>query len=511
MKLSEQISEHYKLEEYSKIADLLFPDLTLRQTYEEGTACIEIVDKIPEDVLKSSIKFCSILACHKWNDGKLAEGDKWFLNAMLLRDASKEESEERINLNLLCSMIGIKNPAKDNAHLMLNLSIIYNEYLRSGQRFPGMTATNALPSVLRGYKDMSEWTENYRAVRSILRPIISAVFDNNGQGLIETAVGEIMYEQNKHDEAVVEIAKAMASNDIEMMFASRGVLAKINRLDKSATQPKDILAEVQELLVKEENAYIRANFEAFKVRLAMEKGDLEAVSAWLEESGCKVGNYAIRKLYCQITTAKCYIALERYKDAVVMLEGLIDMLRGVYRPIDLAECLANAAIVYELMGSKDIADERFARALKITKPNGYVRIYADLGNSIIPIVDRYKEKYGENAYINKICASANEFTTLFPKLYVKDGVALAAQPEALEAPMQEQAAEVQADEVDLLTQTESDILKLLSDGKTNNEIASAMSIKLTTVKFHVKNIMEKLGAKNRTEAIKIAREKKYLQ
>lgn len=55
--------------------------------------------------------------------------------------------------------------------------------------------------------------------------------------------------------------------------------------------------------------------------------------------------------------------------------------------------------------------------------------------------------------------------------------------------------------VDRLTTREAGILELIADGMSNREIASRLHIELTTVKNHVHNILEKLGAKTRAEAV----------
>ena len=57
-----------------------------------------------------------------------------------------------------------------------------------------------------------------------------------------------------------------------------------------------------------------------------------------------------------------------------------------------------------------------------------------------------------------------------------------------------------------LTKREKEVLELLVDGKSNNEIAMLLSISLATVRFHLANIYSKLGAKNRIEAVTLALE-----
>jgi DNA-binding NarL/FixJ family response regulator len=54
-----------------------------------------------------------------------------------------------------------------------------------------------------------------------------------------------------------------------------------------------------------------------------------------------------------------------------------------------------------------------------------------------------------------------------------------------------------------LTPREIDVLRLISDGNANKEIAAQLSLTEETVKGHVKNILAKLGAKDRTHAVTI--------
>jgi len=57
---------------------------------------------------------------------------------------------------------------------------------------------------------------------------------------------------------------------------------------------------------------------------------------------------------------------------------------------------------------------------------------------------------------------------------------------------------------DTLSAREVDVLVLVASGNRNRDIAAQLCISEETVKVHVKHIREKLGAKDRTEAIAIA-------
>ena len=57
---------------------------------------------------------------------------------------------------------------------------------------------------------------------------------------------------------------------------------------------------------------------------------------------------------------------------------------------------------------------------------------------------------------------------------------------------------------DELTGREREILTFLVAGNTNKEIAGQLSLSEGTVRFHVSNILSKMGASNRTEAVSMA-------
>ena len=64
---------------------------------------------------------------------------------------------------------------------------------------------------------------------------------------------------------------------------------------------------------------------------------------------------------------------------------------------------------------------------------------------------------------------------------------------------------------DDLTARELDVLRLIRDGYRNKQIADQLAIAETTVNFHIKNLVDKLGANDRTHAVTIALRRGLLQ
>jgi len=88
----------------------------------------------------------------------------------------------------------------------------------------------------------------------------------------------------------------------------------------------------------------------------------------------------------------------------------------------------------------------------------------------------------------------------------KDGK-MTLSPEAAQALVR---ANQQAEETETLTDRELEVLKLMVDGLNNAEIAERLVISLSTVKYHISNILMKLGVDNRVSAVSLALQRKLV-
>ncbi len=65
-------------------------------------------------------------------------------------------------------------------------------------------------------------------------------------------------------------------------------------------------------------------------------------------------------------------------------------------------------------------------------------------------------------------------------------------------------ADLQEPSPDRLSPRERELLQLVAEGLSNKAIGQRLSVSVNTVKYHMKNILQKLGAQNRTEAVMMA-------
>ena len=112
-------------------------------------------------------------------------------------------------------------------------------------------------------------------------------------------------------------------------------------------------------------------------------------------------------------------------------------------------------------------------------------------------------KAGANGYLMKN-VSANELATAIRSVY-QGKITLSV--EATEALIH---ARLQANEIEELTEREREVLKLMVEGLSNAQIGDRLVIGLSTVKFHIGNILMKLGVENRVAAVTMAMQKKLV-
>jgi DNA-binding NarL/FixJ family response regulator len=109
---------------------------------------------------------------------------------------------------------------------------------------------------------------------------------------------------------------------------------------------------------------------------------------------------------------------------------------------------------------------------------------------------------GANGYLLKNL-NANEFLNLLEGLDHGEAVMTRETTARLMRGFADLAYQKEASP-DRLSTRELELLQLVAKGLSNKAIGQQLSVSVNTVKYHMKNILQKLGAQNRTEAVMMA-------
>jgi LuxR family maltose regulon positive regulatory protein len=141
------------------------------------------------------------------------------------------------------------------------------------------------------------------------------------------------------------------------------------------------------------------------------------------------------------------------------------------------------------LGARAQAD--LGNAITLAAPGGYVRVFSAQGEPMARLLGSFGAPPAQQAYVRRLL----EATSLAAK---------AQKPTAGDAKWGQAGALTQA-LVEPLSEREIEVLKLLAEGLTYQEVAERLIVSLNTVRFHVKSIYGKLGVDNKTAALEAAR------
>jgi LuxR family transcriptional regulator, maltose regulon positive regulatory protein len=126
-----------------------------------------------------------------------------------------------------------------------------------------------------------------------------------------------------------------------------------------------------------------------------------------------------------------------------------------------------------LQGQAKAAADSLSQAMQMAEPEGYISTFVDAGEPIRLLLAGMPD----SSYAVRILAGFSAGTRSLVK------------------------RETENRSSELLSQREQEVIILVAEGLSNQEIAERLVISLPTVKTHIGNIFNKLGVSSRTQAI----------
>jgi predicted ATPase/DNA-binding CsgD family transcriptional regulator len=324
-----------------------------------------------------------------------------------------------------------------------------------------------------------------------------------GAGLLTTYLGDYAAGTARLEEAR-ELARALG--DGRGLVAALSVLIRVAWAEGQAERALTLVAELEAARSGADPWSLGFALRGLGL-LALEAGDLVAATGYLGEAlalcrGTGDQHGAAHGLAALAAVAQMQGDHGRATDLIseaLELARALDRPRAIAWPALVAVRIsaerAPASVLVRLLGAADALRSRASFPLSPRQHATYDQIVASVRATV-----------GEAAF----AAAWAEGRGMTPAGFVEAALAALALPPPTAAEVGVQALPRRARPAGLLSTREQEVLALVAEGLTNQEIAERLVISESTAKYHVTSLLNKLGADNRTQVVARARQRGLL-
>ncbi|MCL2136972.1 MAG: LuxR C-terminal-related transcriptional regulator [Coriobacteriia bacterium] len=444
-----------------------------------------LIGKIPEEMIELNPYILAPCVWASLLSGDIARFKHWFAKLQVYFESDRADVDPKFLAAI--TLFQFPNPLnKPRDILKHSLDDIKPLAFDS---VPSPSVTYNFPFFHRGHRDYSDLSDDWEE----LVPKYVAGFNlisNNAISLImDGVVSGLLYEQNKLQEAKEKAINVLGqldeSSHPELWFSAQMHLAMIAFAEPDIEGAWGSIDKAQEI-VEERGLYLMNNLKAVTTKYKLYTGDKEAAEEWLLRYAVHDGSdIRLYQIYQYITTIRAKITIGDFTSALVLIANLEKIVIDYQRPLDQIELYILKSIVYWNDKQRPEAIAWMGKAVAIAEQYRFVRIFANEGQAVIPILKKLYNRLSSKAeesstavFIRKILLLANQGTSIYPGI----------------------TSSLATSQVKLSKQQKR-MLLLLAAGMNNRQICEETGLKLNTVKAHLYKLYEKLDVHNSTDAV----------
>jgi LuxR family maltose regulon positive regulatory protein len=336
------------------------------------------------------------------------------------------------------------------------------------------------------------------------------------KGYFEMALARVFYQWNRLEEArsllYTVVQDATAWQHLDLLAGGYIELVGVELARSEWSEAEFALHELERRVQRERYAVFSGWLPIVRAQWWLAQGQLKEASDWVTSVLFPEGPWD-RNLYDAFSVViRVYFAQQRFREAASLLErwsGHLDRQANIRITMTY---LAQYLVALYQAGQRDQARGIAARLFALTEAEGYLRVYLDEGE---PMKEALQALLTPHSQQHEWAASTTTYIAKLLAAFEQEQPGASRSLEATKAPGPAPSRTAQASagsftQAFSLTRREQEVLRLLAAGASNQDIAQALVISLDTVKKHVSNLLGKLGASSRTQAVDLARARSLL-
>ena len=396
------------------------------------------------------------------------------------QDAAGKQARGRL------AWLDISLPQRGVDGLAATIPAVFTLLTNKELTLPSFSVTSALPSLMNGGKDFSEWSKKDDLLYKTMRIPVEAILGRDGVGLADCAIAESRFEKGENISGrmlslIPKVNEIRQRGTPDMEFAVGGLLARSQLASGQSEDARHTMVSLRAQFAERGLTRFLPNMDAMLCRMDLLNGELDSADAWYHEKAPRDPMHInVMKRYQYLTQAMVELADGRPDAARLTLAPLEAYVKNCARYIDSVHLHVLTAIA--LYRQKDDTWRgRLTQALETAAAYRFIRTISVYGTAVLPLLEEL-ERVGSAKWHKQLMSEVRTQAAYYPN-FLQPRLALS----------------------DTLTPMELQILHLVCADKSNAEIAEIMNIKLSTVKTHVSHILTKLDVKRRSEAKTAAR------
>ena len=467
--------------DHSKVSELLVRNAELHPGMGHYAEMEKYYRSLPEaeilaspSLMQGMSMLCALVMDYEGSERWYGELQK-FAEHCDRQDAAGKQARGRL------AWLDISLPQRGVKGLTETIPAVFRLLTNKEVALPSFSVTSALPSIMNGGKDFSEWSKKDDLLYKTLRIPVEAVLGRDGVCLADCAIAESKFEKGadvtgRMLSLLPQLNEVRNQGTPDMEFAVSGLLARSQMANGKPADARRTIEVLRECFAERGLTRFLPNMDAMLCRIDMHTGDLDAADAWYREKAPREPTHLnVMRRYQYLTQAMVELADGRPDAALLTLAPLEPYIKNCARIIDGIHLNVLTAIA--LRRKKDERwRERLTAALDAATEYRFIRTVSVYGTAVLPLLEAL-DWDGDKAWRKRLMAAVRTQAAFYPHFLEPSLV-----------PGEE------------LTPTELQVLHLLCADKSNAEIAQIMDVKLPTVKTHVSHILDKLDVKRRAEA-----------